>query len=137
MTELCARYDISRTGYKWLARYDAGGRPPRGPGAARPTTVRTRSERRVLLLTARRRHPDWGPEKLLDWLAPAIPASTWPATSTAGDLLARQGLVKKRAAADRRITGRRAPVQPPPLTICGRRTSRASFAPATASTAIR
>ena len=28
MTELCARYVISRkTGYKWLARYDAGGRP--------------------------------------------------------------------------------------------------------------
>ena len=28
MTELCARYAISRkTGYKWLARYDAGGRP--------------------------------------------------------------------------------------------------------------
>jgi transposase len=28
MTELCARYVVSRkTGYKWLARYDAGGRP--------------------------------------------------------------------------------------------------------------
>ena len=28
MTELCARYAVSRkTGYKWLARYDAGGRP--------------------------------------------------------------------------------------------------------------
>ena len=28
MTELCARYAISRkTGYKWVARYDAGGRP--------------------------------------------------------------------------------------------------------------
>ena len=28
MTELCARYAVSRkTGYKWVARYDAGGRP--------------------------------------------------------------------------------------------------------------
>ena len=27
MTELCARYAVSRkTGYKWLGRYDAGGR---------------------------------------------------------------------------------------------------------------
>jgi transposase len=27
MTELCERYGISRkTGYKWLARFDAGGR---------------------------------------------------------------------------------------------------------------
>ncbi len=31
MTELCARYAVSRkTGYKWLARDDAGGRPARG-----------------------------------------------------------------------------------------------------------
>ena len=28
VTELCTAYQISRkTGYKWLARYDAGGRP--------------------------------------------------------------------------------------------------------------
>ena len=28
MTERCARYAISRkTGYKWLTRYDGGGRP--------------------------------------------------------------------------------------------------------------
>ena len=28
MTELCARYAVSRkTGYKWLARYDAGADP--------------------------------------------------------------------------------------------------------------
>ena len=32
MTELCARYAISRkTGYKWLARYDAGGHPALQP----------------------------------------------------------------------------------------------------------
>ena len=49
-----------------------------------------------LLLTARRQHPDWGPEKLLQWLEPRHPAVAWPAISTAGDLLARHGLVKKR-----------------------------------------
>ena len=35
MAELCARYGISRkTGYKWLARFDEGGR--RGPGRPQP-----------------------------------------------------------------------------------------------------
>ena len=41
MTELCVRYAVSRkTGYKWLARYDAV--PPCRTGVGPPTTVRTR-----------------------------------------------------------------------------------------------
>ena len=47
-----------------------------------------------LVCAARRRHPDWGPGKLLDWLAPRHPdiaEAAWPAVSTAGDLLAREG----------------------------------------------
>ena len=47
MTELCARYAISRkTGYKWLARYDAGGRPALHDRSRAPITVRTRLGRR-------------------------------------------------------------------------------------------
>jgi len=44
MSELCARYAVSRkTGYKWLARYDAGvGASRCGTAVARRTTVRTR-----------------------------------------------------------------------------------------------
>ena len=52
-----------------------------------------------LLCGARRKHPDWGPGKLLDWLVPRHPEiaeAAWPAVSTTGDLLAREGLVKKR-----------------------------------------
>ena len=43
MTELCARYNVSRkTGYKWLARFDGGGRPAladrsRAPHSMSPT----------------------------------------------------------------------------------------------------
>ena len=56
--------------------------------------------------------------------------SIWPAVSTAGDLLARQGLVKKRRrrrpyAASRR----RADQRPRARMISGPRTSKASFAP--------
>ena len=99
MTELCARYAVSRkTGYKWLARYDAGGRPALQDRRRAPHSCPHKITEPVtqLLLTARRQHPDWGPEKLLQWLEPRHPHVTWPAISTAGDLLARHGLVKKR-----------------------------------------
>ncbi len=99
MTELCARYAISRkTGYKWLARYDAGGRRAAGPesraahmsaqdrGAGRGSF----SWRRVASIpTGDRRSSCSG------W-SRGIPPSRWPAISTAGDLLARRGLVQKR-----------------------------------------
>ena len=99
MIELCARYAISRkTGYKWLERYDRGGRPALEDRSRAPHQCPHKIAEPVaqLLLSARRQHPDWGPEKLMDWLEPRHPAVTWPATSTAGDLLARHGLVKKR-----------------------------------------
>jgi putative transposase len=99
MTELCARFGISRkTGYKWLTRYDEGGRrglddrsraPHHCPHRIPPATAQ-------LICDARRAHPDWGPVKLLDWLAPRHPRIAWPAASTAGDLLVREGLVTRR-----------------------------------------
>ena len=64
MTELCARYAVSRkTGYKWLARYDAGGRPAlrdRESGAPPLPAQDSRSPWRSSLLTARRRAPGLG-----------------------------------------------------------------------------
>src|SRR5829696_1583309 len=115
MAELCARYGVSRkTGYKWLARHDAGGRPALRERSHAPHTCPHRVSEEVaeLLCAARRAHPSWGPIKLLDWLRPRRPDLDWPAASTAGDLLARRGLVKPR----RR---RRPPVHPgavPPVT---------------------
>jgi transposase InsO family protein len=99
MTELCARYAVSRkTGDKWLARYDAGGRPALHDRSRAPHSCPHKISAPVtqLLLTARRQHPDWGPEKLLQGLEPRPAGITWPAISTAGDLLARHGHVKKR-----------------------------------------
>src|SRR5216117_4494200 len=99
MTELCDRYDISRkTGYKWLERFDAGGRQALGDRSRAPHQCphRISAEIAHLICDARRQHPTWGPDKLLDWLEPRHPGRAWPAVSTAGDLLARKGLVKKR-----------------------------------------
>lgn len=99
MTELCDRYGISRkTGYKWLERFEEAGRaglrdrsraPHHCPHRIAPEVAR-------LICAARAQHPHWGPEKLLQWLEPRHPGVDWPAVSTAGDLLARRGLVRKR-----------------------------------------
>lgn len=99
MSELCARYGVSRkTGYKWLGRFEEHGRaglidrsraPHHCPHKISPAVA----ER---LCDARRLHPDWGPVKLIAWLRRRHPLVAWPAASTAGDLLAREGLVKKR-----------------------------------------
>ena len=99
MTELCDRYDISRkTGYKWLERFDAGGRAGLSDRSRAPHQCPHRITDHVaaLICLARRQHPSWGPEKLLQWLEPRHPDVEMPAVSTAGDLLARKGLVKKR-----------------------------------------
>jgi transposase InsO family protein len=99
MSELCDRYGISRkTGYKWLARFDAGGRVGLRDRSRAPHRCphRIAADVAQLICGARRQHPSWGPEKLLQWLAPRHPALDLPAISTAGDLLARMGLVKKR-----------------------------------------
>ena len=99
MAELCARYGVSRkTGYKWLARFEAGGRSGLRD---RSRALHHRPHRiprdiAAVICAARRQHPSWGPAKLLAWLEPRHPGSQWPSVSTAGDLLARRGLVKKR-----------------------------------------
>ena len=99
MAELSARYGISRkTGYKWLDRFDRGGREGLGDRSRAPLRCPHKITDAVatLICEARRRHPSWGPDKLLDWLSPRHPMVDLPAVSTAGDLLARKGLVKKR-----------------------------------------
>jgi transposase InsO family protein len=93
MTELCARHGISReTGYKWVARYAAGGvgglqdrsRRPRHSPTQTPAAVRE------ALLAARRRHPRWGPKKLL---GPGWPLAIRPGLSTASAILKAAGVV--------------------------------------------
>jgi putative transposase len=99
MKELCERYGISRkSGYKWLGRYHAGGRSALGDKSRAPKRCphRLPDEIAELICSARRTHPSWGPRKLLLWLRRRHAGLTWPAASTAGDLLARHGLIRKR-----------------------------------------
>src|SRR6267142_6801233 len=99
MAELSARYGISRkTGYKWLARFEDAGRAGLRDRSRAPHRCphRISSDITAMICAARRQHPSWGPAKLLAWLQRRSPALDWPAVSTAGDLLARRGLVTKR-----------------------------------------
>jgi transposase InsO family protein len=101
MTLLCARYGISRkTGYGLVQRYEAGGfaglaprsHAPHRHGRATSETVR------AAILGLRDERPHWGPKKLRARLARLHPEADWPAPSTIGDLLRREG----RIAANRR-----------------------------------
>ncbi|HET9684615.1 MAG TPA: IS481 family transposase [Gemmatimonadaceae bacterium] len=100
MVELCERYGVSRRiGYKWLARFAADGRRGLADRSRRPHTCPTavRSVLAELLCEFRRLHPDWGARKLLRVLRDRHPEiEDWPAASTAADLLARRGLVRRR-----------------------------------------
>ena len=97
VSELSARYLVSReTFYVWRSRR-ASGDPKwfeersHAPGSC---PFRTEAELVGRIVAMRRRFTHFGPKKirarlLLDW-----PDETWPATSTIGDILKREGLVE-------------------------------------------
>jgi putative transposase len=99
VTELCGAYQISRkTGYKWLARYEAGGLAALGNRSRRPHTCPTVVPPAIVqaLLAARARHPSWGPRKLLRLVQQQAESVLWPARSTIALYLKRAGLVRPR-----------------------------------------
>ena len=99
IAELCRRYGISRTtGYVWLRRREAEGleglrdrsRAPQRPGNQTPVEIE------AAVLELRREHMRWGPRKLKWVLEQAEPGMAWPAASTMGAMLAREGLAMAR-----------------------------------------
>jgi putative transposase len=115
MAELCRRYQISReTGYKWLDRFEqegvAGlGDHSRAP-ARHPNQMPAAIEAGIVEL--RRERPTWGPRKLRAYLERKRPQSAWPAASTIGELLHREGLTVPRR------KRRRAPPYTQPFVAC-------------------
>ncbi len=99
VTELCQRYEIAReTGYVWLRRYrQAGvaGLVERSRAAHRHRN-QTPEEIERMVLELRQAHMRWGPRKLKRVLERDEPGRAWPATSTIGALLQREGLVVAR-----------------------------------------
>ena len=97
MSEICQKFGISRRiGYKWLARYEAGGlaaledqkrSPRRQPQATPPEMV-------APIVALRQQRPTWGPKKLRARLERLHPETAWPALSTIGEILRREGLIE-------------------------------------------
>ena len=85
-SDLCARSGISRKqGYKWKQRYESGGvealvdrsrAPHSHPHAVSSEVVQ-------LLVAARKKHPFWGPRKLLVVVRRQHPRVALPSASTA------------------------------------------------------
>lgn len=99
ISQLCERYGISRkTGYKWLARYEADGFAGLfdRPSARHTQPQRIAPEIAVDLLALRDERPTWGPRKLRVRLTHTHPETAWPAASTIGDLLRRAGRAEPR-----------------------------------------
>lgn len=99
MTELCERFGVSRkTGYKWVARFEEAGAEGLEERSRAPRRCPHRMPDRMAeaIVRARRLHPHWGPKKLIAWLRRKNPGEAWPAPSSAGELLRREGLVQPR-----------------------------------------
>lgn len=99
MTELCQRYEVSReTGYVWLRRYRAAGVAGlvEHSRAAHRHANQTPEEIEKMVVELRQAHMRWGPRKLKRILERDEPGRNWPAASTLGALLKREGLVVAR-----------------------------------------
>jgi transposase InsO family protein len=111
---LAERHGVSRkTLYKWIERFELEGvvglenrlrRPRRHPN-------QTPEEIEGAIAEFRRKHPDWGPKKIVHVLSTRDEETSWPARSTVAAILKRHGLVKGRR--------RRRPVGHPgrPMTV--------------------
>jgi transposase InsO family protein len=96
MTELCGIYGISRpTGYQVLQSWRSGGEVGLAERSRAPHRHPNQTAGAIEepLLALRRAHMRWGPRKLKAYLERAQGTQRWPAASTIGELLKREGLV--------------------------------------------
>jgi transposase InsO family protein len=99
MSELCERYGVSRRiGYKWVERFMQGGEPALADQrrAPRKQAQETAPELVAQIIALRQERQTWGPRKLRVRLQRLHPEIAWPAASTMGEILRREGLIVSR-----------------------------------------
>jgi len=99
MTTLCASFGISRqTGYELIRRYHAEGAPGLAPRSRAPHHAghAMAATTAAAIIALRGERPFWGPKKLRAVLQKREPAIAWPAPSSIGDVLRREGLSQPR-----------------------------------------
>ena len=111
---LAERHGVSRkTLYKWIERFEMEGVAGLEDRLRRPRwhPNQTSEEIERAIAEFRRKHPDWGPKKIVHVLSTRDEETSWPARSTVAAILKRHGLVKGRR--------RRRPVGHPgrPMTV--------------------
>ncbi len=108
MTDLCRYYGVTRaTGYKWVDRYESGGLEALGDQSRAPRQHpnAVSSEIEELVISMRAKHPSWGAPKIRAKLESEHGDRKFPAESTIGEILKRNGLTVSRK---RRRSSRRA-----------------------------
>jgi putative transposase len=111
-TELCRRFGIARqTGYKWIKRYEQHGEQGLDEHSRAPQHCWHALSETVVeaIVRLRQEHPRWGPRTLRARLEVLHPDEHWPAASSIGALLNREGLTH------RRRRRRRTPLSTQPL----------------------
>ena len=96
---LAERHGVSRkTLYKWIERFVAEGAAGLEDRIRRPHwhPNQTAGDVESALTEFRRKHPDWGPKKIVHVLSSRDQETSWPARSTVAAILKRHGLVKAR-----------------------------------------
>lgn len=99
LTALCRHYQICRaTGYKWITRFEQEGPAGLEDRSRAPLhhPQAMADEIRKAILALKAQHPFWGAAKLLGRLEQHQPERRWPAPSTVGALLQREGLTVAR-----------------------------------------
>jgi len=99
ITELSRIFEISRkTAYKWLERFELHGRTGLAEGSRAPhhSPHAISEEKRVVIVAERQAHPTWGARKIVQSLMRQQPKEIWPAASSIGELLKREGLIQGR-----------------------------------------
>lgn len=95
MAELCRIYGIARkTGYQWVERYENEGlvglQDRRYGAGSHPNQTSAQIEGQIIDL--KHAHPSWGAKKLRGYLVAKKQSIQWPALSTFGEILRREGL---------------------------------------------
>ncbi len=106
VTGLCRRYGVGReTFYVWKRRRDSGAprwREERSHAAA-SCPHRTAETVAAAVTGVRNRFTHFGPKKIRAWLSATEPGAVWPAASTMGGILKREGLILGRPGRRRAI----------------------------------
>lgn len=101
VAQLCREFGVSReTGYVWLRRYRDGGHDVRAleERSSRPHSSPAAFDEDVadLVVSARKRYPQWGPRKLHVVLCERCPNIEIPGPSTIAAILRRRGMSQPR-----------------------------------------